>query len=150
MGPLRGHRENPSFDAARWSGGAGGVDVTITFAQPVTSMLVVPGKDNGTGGGPHFQDLSPVDFGDAEAPDLTTQVRGRDRGGALFYDRDSAIPQLAHVNDNGISDGRDLAFFVSPMAEQAARAFRCRTPGSGPGMSYACEIWGRGWVRTSS
>ena len=94
-----------------------GSDFTITFDQKVTSMLVVLGNDNDTGDGPNFQELSPVDFLDAEAPDGGTQVKVLDRGGALFYYRDIEITQMTHVNDNGINDGWDLAFFVFPTAD---------------------------------
>lgn len=93
-----------------------GSDVVITFDQKVTSMLVVLGNDNNTGDGPNFQELAPEDFVDAEALNGTTQVRILDPGGALFYYRDIEITQLTHVNDNGINDGWDLAFFVFPTA----------------------------------
>lgn len=94
-----------------------GSDFTITFDQPVTSMLVVLANDNDTGDGPNFQELTPVDVVDASAPDGGTQVRIEDKGGALFCYRDIDITSLTHVNDNGINDGWDLAFFVFPVAE---------------------------------
>ena len=93
-----------------------GSNFTITFEQPVTSMLVVLANDNDTGDGPNFQELAPVDFVDATNPDGGTQVKILDRGGALFYYRDIEITQMTHVNDNGINDGWDLAFFVFPTA----------------------------------
>jgi len=93
-----------------------GSDFTITFDRPVQSLLVVLANDNDTGDGPNFQDYTPVDFVDATAPDGGTQVRIDDRGGALFYYRDVEIVTLNHVNDNGINDGWDLAFFAFPPA----------------------------------
>lgn len=93
-----------------------GSNFTITFDQPVTSMLVVLANDNDTGDGPNFQELAPVDFVDAENPGGGTQVKIKDKGGALFYYRDINITKMTHVNDNGINDGWDLAFFVFPTA----------------------------------
>ncbi|KMW57114.1 Von Willebrand factor type A domain protein [Candidatus Rhodobacter oscarellae] len=93
-----------------------GSDFTITFDRPVTSMLVVLGNDNDTGDGPNFQELAPIDFVDAANPDGGTQVRIDDPGGALFYYKDINITTMTHVNDNGIGDGWDLAFFVFPAA----------------------------------
>lgn len=93
-----------------------GSDFTIVFEQPVTSMLVVLANDNDTGDGPNFQELAPVDFVDASNPDGGTQVRIEDKGGALFYYYDINTTSLTHVNDNGINDGWDLAFFVFPTA----------------------------------
>ncbi|WP_298962162.1 VWA domain-containing protein [uncultured Roseibium sp.] len=93
-----------------------GSDFTITFDQPVTSMLVVLANDNDTGDGPNFQELPPVDFVDASNPDGGTQVKIEDKGGALFYYYDINITSMTHVNDNGINDGWDLAFFVFPTA----------------------------------
>ena len=93
-----------------------GSNFTITFDQPVTSMLVVLANDNDTGDGPNFQELAPVDFIDAENPGGGTQVKIKDKGGALFYYRDINITKMTHVNDNGINDGWDLAFFVFPTA----------------------------------
>ena len=93
-----------------------GSDFVITFDQPVTSMLVVLANDNDTGDGPNFLELPPVDFVDASNPDGGTQVKIEDRGGALFYYHDINITRLTHVNDNGINDGWDLAFFVFPTA----------------------------------
>ncbi|MEL7230824.1 MAG: hypothetical protein AAGK38_13110, partial [Pseudomonadota bacterium] len=60
--------------------------------------------------------LPPVDFVDASNPGGGTQVRIEDKGGALFYYYDINITSLTHVNDNGINDGWDLAFFVFPTA----------------------------------
>ncbi|MEL6503112.1 MAG: VWA domain-containing protein [Pseudomonadota bacterium] len=93
-----------------------GSNFTITFDRPVTSMLVVLANDNDTGDGPNFQELPPVDFVDASNPGGGTQVRIEDKGGALFYYYDINITSLTHVNDNGINDGWDLAFFVFPTA----------------------------------
>ncbi|WP_420333954.1 vWA domain-containing protein [Roseibium sp.] len=93
-----------------------GSNFTITFDQPVTSMLVVLANDNDTGDGPNFQELVPVDFVDAENLGGGTQVKINDKGGALFYYRDINITKMTHVNDNGINDGWDLAFFVFPTA----------------------------------
>lgn len=93
-----------------------GSDFTIGFDRPVTSMLVVLANDNDTGDGPNFQELAPRDFVDASNPDGGTQVRIDDKGGALFYYYDINITTLTHVNDNGINDGWDLAFFVFPAA----------------------------------
>lgn len=93
-----------------------GSDFTITFDRPVTSMLVVLANDNDTGDGPNFQELAPVDFVDASNPDGGTQVRIEDKGGALFYYYDINITSMSHINDNGIGDGWDLAFFVFPAA----------------------------------
>ena len=93
-----------------------GSDFTITFDQPVTSMLVVLANDNDTGDGPNFQELPPVDLLDASNPGGGTQIKIEDRGGALFYYYDINITKLTHVNDNGINDGWDLAFFVFPTA----------------------------------
>ena len=93
-----------------------GSNFTITFDQPVTSMLVVLANDNDTGDGPNFQELAPLDFVDANNPNGGTQVVIQDRGGALFYYKDINITQMTHINDNGINDGWDLAFFVFPTA----------------------------------
>lgn len=93
-----------------------GSDFTIVFDRQVTSMLVVLANDNDTGDGPNFQELAPRDFVDANNPNGGTQVRIEDKGGALFYYYDINITTLTHVNDNGINDGWDLAFFVFPVA----------------------------------
>lgn len=93
-----------------------GSDFTITFDRPVQSLLVVLANDNDTGDGPNFLELTPVDFVDATTIGGTTQVKIEDKGGALFYYRDIEITSLTHVNDNGINDGWDLAFFAFPRA----------------------------------
>lgn len=93
-----------------------GSDFTLTFDRPVTSLLVVLANDNDTGDGPNFQNLTPRDFIDASAPNGGSQVRIDDPGGALFYYYGLDGSPLVHINDNGINDGWDLAFFAFPKA----------------------------------
>ena len=62
--------------------------------------------------------ISPVDFVGASAPDGGTQIRIDDIGGALFYYHNINSDTLMHVNDNGIKDGWDLAFFAFPAADE--------------------------------
>lgn len=89
-----------------------GSDFTITFEKPVISVLMALANDNDTGDGPNFKELSPTDFVDADNPGGGTQVRIKDRHGALFYYYDINGTSLSHVNDNNINDGFDLAFFA--------------------------------------
>ena len=95
-----------------------GSDFTLTFERPISSLLVVLKNNDDTDDGPNFINLTPVDFVGASAPDGATQVRIDDIGGALFYYYDLNSDTLTHVNDNGINDGWDLAFFAFPAADE--------------------------------
>jgi len=86
-----------------------GASFTITFDQPITSLLVALANDNDSDDGPDFGQL-PSDFTGVSF--LGTKAQITDIGGALMlFEFGSPISSFTHTND-AITDGWDLAFFA--------------------------------------
>lgn len=83
-------------------------DYTITFDQPVSSLLVALSNDNLTDSinfGLMPTDTSGVTFSGTQA------ILDTARGGLVLFENINSLT-ISNVNDNGINDGYDLAFHV--------------------------------------
>jgi hypothetical protein len=85
------------------------IDFTLSFDQPVASLLVALSNDSGSDS-INFG-LVPTDLsGDLESFGSQISLTRRAGGLALFENIDSLT--VTHTDNNGVSDGFDLAFYI--------------------------------------
>ena len=84
------------------------IGFTLTFAQPVSALLVALSNDNLTDS-INFG-LTPSDFSGMSFAGTQAVLSSAAGGLALFENVNSLT--ITHVNDNGVDDGFDLAFHV--------------------------------------
>ena len=92
-----------------------GSSFTITFAEPISKLLVALANDNITGDGPDFglipADSSGITIGGASG----TRLGISETTGALaLFEFATPVSVVTHTND-AVNDGWDLSFFAYPV-----------------------------------
>ena len=97
-------------------------DFTITFDTMVDQLLFAVSNDNNSGDGFDFQ-LAPEDIlGDLQiAVNDTLVTLTSTQGGLILFENVDSLT-ISHVNNNNISDGIDIAWFVVSVPEPATLA----------------------------
>ena len=97
-------------------------DFTITFDTTVDQLLFAVSNDNNSGDGFDFQ-LPPADIlGNLQiAVNGTLVTLTSTQGGLILFENVNSLT-ISHVNNNGISDGIDIAWFVVSVPEPGTLA----------------------------
>ena len=92
-----------------------GASFTITFAEPISKLLVALGNDNNTGDGPDFGRLPADSTGITLGGTTGTRLGISDTSGALaLFEFAIPVTTVVHTED-ALDDGWDLSFFAYPV-----------------------------------
>ena len=92
-----------------------GSSFTITFAEPISKLLVALANDNITGDGPDFGLIPADSSGITLGGGTGTRLGISDTTGALaLFEFATPVSVITHTND-AVNDGWDLSFFAYPV-----------------------------------